>query len=283
MEPQQKVIMHIVDRLKRRLQKPNDADWMTLLANPDESVPPLPPREIQEHFCGLSGLRAMQQAVAFYAAIRDFCKENGKPIQSMKAILDFGCGWGRITRCFLREVRTDVLFGCDVIPSMIEICQKSIPSYHFVTNNALPPSPFGEETFDLIYAYSVFSHLSEDAHKSWLQEFHRILKPNGIMVLTTRPRYFIGNWPNLAYLPKIDVDQLLKEYDAGKFVHIPHSSSHNLSDSFFGETAIPSAYMKCVWPKWFDLRGFRGDVCHVDQNVVFLVKERLRPNVPFAN
>ena len=49
----------------------------------------------------------------------------------------------------------------------------------------LPTGRSEDETFDLIYAYAVFSHLSEASHLAWLEEFERILKPGGVFVATT--------------------------------------------------------------------------------------------------
>jgi SAM-dependent methyltransferase len=40
-------------------------------------------------------------------------------------------------------------------------------------------------TFDLIYAISVLTHLREDDHIEWLEELHRIAKPDAVLLLTT--------------------------------------------------------------------------------------------------
>jgi hypothetical protein len=39
-------------------------------------------------------------------------------------------------------------------------------------------------------AYSVFSHRSKEATDGWVAEFHRILKPGGMVATTTRGRWF---------------------------------------------------------------------------------------------
>ena len=42
-----------------------------------------------------------------------------------------------------------------------------------------PPLRFADGSFDIVYAYSVFSHLSERVQLRWVEEFARILRPGG--------------------------------------------------------------------------------------------------------
>ena len=100
----------------------SDDDWLNLLSNPEKSkypIPILPSQETQLRFTGASGITTMQQAFSFYRVIKKFCADLSKPLSSMQAILDFGCGWGRITRCFLRDIEPGVMNGCDCIPEMV--------------------------------------------------------------------------------------------------------------------------------------------------------------------
>ena len=46
-----------------------------------------------------------------------------------------------------------------------------------------PPLPFDDGFFDLIWAISVWTHLTDNA-LSWLAEMHRILKPGGLLIAT---------------------------------------------------------------------------------------------------
>ncbi|MDI6896838.1 MAG: class I SAM-dependent methyltransferase [Methanocella conradii] len=190
----------------------------------------------------------------------------------MDKILDFGCGWGRVSRCFLREVSAGRLIGCDCIPDMVKLCNDTIKDYRFIRNDPLPPLQFDDNTFDLLYAFSVFSHLSEAAHKAWLREFYRVMKPGSILILTTRPRDFISYWPKLPYIQNINAEKFLEDYDHGKYVHIPASGGDTLSESFYGETAIPETYILREWSQWFDINQFLDYVPHVDQKVIIAMR-----------
>jgi len=251
----------------------SDKEWVDVLSNPRAPVPMLPPAETQEAFCGRSGKLAMIQAFEFYDIIRTACRDAGRPLESMDAVLDFGCGWGRISRCFLRDIPEGKLYGCDVIPHVVKLCKETIPCYNFIENQAFPPTSFADESFDLIYSFSVFSHLSESAHKAWLDEFHRIMKTGGILVQTTRPRDFIRIWPQLPYTGgEVVVDKLLREYDEGKFIHLPGGGGDILAENFYGETAIPERYIRREWTKKFRIEKIVSPSSHIDQNVIIAQK-----------
>ena len=54
---------------------------------------------------------------------------------------------------------------------------------HAHMSNVDPPLPFEDSSFDLIWAISVWTHLTDNA-LPWLAEMHRILKPGGLFIPT---------------------------------------------------------------------------------------------------
>ena len=108
-------------------------------------------------------------------------------------MIDFGSGWGRITRTLLRDFRPEHVVGVDPLESMVEACRDWFASsaVSFETVDNWPPLSQANESVDLIVAYSVFSHLPERLATAWIAEFARVLKPGGIVVATTQSRSFI--------------------------------------------------------------------------------------------
>jgi SAM-dependent methyltransferase len=100
------------------------------------------------------------------------------------AILDFGCGCGRVTR-FWRGVTKARICGTDYNQQLIEWCQQNLPFAAFGANQLTPPLTYHDREFDLIYAFSVFTHLTEDLQASWMLELTRVLKPEGHLLLST--------------------------------------------------------------------------------------------------
>ena len=100
-------------------------------------------------------------------------------------VLDFGCGAGRVMRHLIDDVGDDgELHGVDIDrPSIDWLRSSASPPLHPATCGELPSLPYPAEHFDLVYAMSVFTHLTEE-WAGWLLELRRILKPDGLLVAT---------------------------------------------------------------------------------------------------
>jgi SAM-dependent methyltransferase len=108
----------------------------------------------------------------------------GLNLRTVGAIFELGCGTGRLLRHF-RGIHGIRLVGSDTNPECIAWCRDNIagPEYH--CNEVTPPLPFAAENdFDLVYAYSVFTHIPTDFQVAWLQEIRRILAPRGFFLCT---------------------------------------------------------------------------------------------------
>lgn len=105
------------------------------------------------------------------------------------SILEWGCGCGRIARHFVGE---NVDFrGIDINAEAIAWCSENLLG-RFSLCELLPPLDFPDESFDLIYAGSVVTHLSLDTQSAWMKELHRLLKPDGRLLLTFHGPFHIA-------------------------------------------------------------------------------------------
>jgi SAM-dependent methyltransferase len=100
-------------------------------------------------------------------------------------VLDFGSGAGRVLRHFAGEVNHAEFWGCDIDVRSIEWVEENLnPPFRAVVCNEEPGLPqFEDGFFTLIYAASVFTHLTEHA-TGWLLELHRILTDGGLLWLS---------------------------------------------------------------------------------------------------
>jgi SAM-dependent methyltransferase len=106
----------------------------------------------------------------------------GKELESFENVLDFACGCGRTIMWF--EGKKVKFYGTDIDAEAIQWCQDNLKFARFTANGAIPPLEYEDSKFDLIYAVSVFTHLDENRQFQWLLELRRVLRPEGILIIT---------------------------------------------------------------------------------------------------
>ena len=121
--------------------------------------------------------------------VRDLLREDGAAIEELGAVLDFGCGCGRVLRHWAGLERTRV-YGCDIDSRMIDWCVANLPFAETTVNELAPPLPYEDATFDLLYAFSVFTHLSQELQHAWIDEARRVLRPGGHLLISTLGEYY---------------------------------------------------------------------------------------------
>ncbi|WP_439595442.1 class I SAM-dependent methyltransferase [Falsiroseomonas sp.] len=102
------------------------------------------------------------------------------------ALLDFGCSSGRVLRHFEAERSGQGwrLHGVDIQARPIEWLRLHFPeSYTVTTGTVQPHLPFEDNSLDVIYGFSVFTHIKY-LWDMWLLELRRVLKPGGLLVQT---------------------------------------------------------------------------------------------------
>lgn len=128
---------------------------------------------------------------------RLFARQIAAHCSGNLCILEWGCGPGRLIRHMKAELAgmNVTLSGADYNAESVAWCRTNLPGIQFVHNPLMPPLPLSENTFDVVYAFSVFTHLSEAAQLAWARELCRVLKPGGLLICTTHGdnyRYLLG-------------------------------------------------------------------------------------------
>ena len=82
--------------------------------------PPMPREDLQRHFVGASGADAFNEAFIFYKELKRYACSLGIGLDHNTRVLDFGVGWGRFYRLFLRDFAVENFVGIDVDQECIE-------------------------------------------------------------------------------------------------------------------------------------------------------------------
>ncbi|HEX3875256.1 MAG TPA: class I SAM-dependent methyltransferase [Solirubrobacteraceae bacterium] len=116
-----------------------------------------------------------------------------------KRVLDFGCGSGRFLRHLLNAGTGATFEGADIDAACVAWLERHLPEPHRAfRNDPAPPLPRPDGHYALIYATSVFTHLT-DTWAAWLCELHRLLDDDVILIATvideaSGPRFDESPW-----------------------------------------------------------------------------------------
>lgn len=151
--------------------------------------------------------------------------EKHRGLDRNLSIFEFGCATGRVLRHFHRQ-RSELnwkLMGCDVQSSHVEWLRQNWPQDICVyVGSVFPKLPFEDNSIDVIYGMSVFTHIKYH-WDFWLLELRRVLKPGGLLLQTIHAEsawkfyynYRHLDWvragisPRVLATPEMDVDFLL--------------------------------------------------------------------------
>jgi SAM-dependent methyltransferase len=122
----------------------------------------------------------------------DVLADQGLAVDQFKNVLDFGCGCGRVLRHWQHDTRT-TFHGSDCNALAVAWCAQQLPFARMSTNRLSPPLGHRAGSFDLIYAFSVLTHLTEELQFAWMAEFHRVLRPGGYLVLSLHGEAYLQN------------------------------------------------------------------------------------------
>jgi SAM-dependent methyltransferase len=242
----------------------DDSLWAMLLTQQYERwphikalLPDVPEPGLQETWNGCSGIALASQSRAFCAALRSgYARHAGRPLSAAR-VLDFGCGWGRLTRHLARDVAPQRLYGCDPVQGILDVCRANGVAATMARSEFLPERVPFAESFDLVFAFSVFTHLSEAAHERCLSALHAALAPEGILVVTVRPPSYLSQCeamhplrdalgPDAAILAGARYLFVAHEADPG------HPQRHGDAIDY-GETVVTIDYVRERWADRFEV------------------------------
>jgi len=107
-------------------------------------------------------------------------------------VADWGVGFGRIAMPFKRVINAAAtIIGFDVDRLNLAWCLQNLPDIEVRQCGLYPPLPIDDASLDLVYGYSVMTHLTEAAQEVWLRELRRVIKPGGICILTTTGEHLL--------------------------------------------------------------------------------------------
>jgi SAM-dependent methyltransferase len=191
------VVARVVRRVKRWSERARQGAPAHSLPGPDQSPVigadgcALPPARLMNLVAASDDVTWFLEAGHRAASsMRAILARNGVAVEQLGAILDFGCGAGRVMRHW-KSLEGPTLHGTDYNPELVEWCAANLPFATFRVNRLNGGVDYPPVSFDLIYAFSVFTHLGPAGQSFWITELSRVLKPGGSLFITTHGERYL--------------------------------------------------------------------------------------------
>src|SRR5262245_2127105 len=117
----------------------------------------------------------------------DLLREFADLLTPGARVLDVGCGSGLPVARYLSSVRGLAVTGVDFAAAQVELARQNVPGATFVRADMahLTGPTFPDGGFDGICSLYAIIHVPRDEHLSVLQGFRRLLRPDGLLLLST--------------------------------------------------------------------------------------------------
>ncbi len=144
-------------------------------------------------------------------------------VESGAKVLVPGAGVGRDT-----EMLTDEGFECtalDISAEILEEAKSRGVKATYIVHDIRKRLPFASKSFDAVYSDSVLEHIPKKEVRKVLNEFHRVLRPRGILYAGVKKgdgeiyyRYDVGNKKNRRFYITYDEAEFHKILAESGFV-----------------------------------------------------------------
>lgn len=186
----------------------------------------------------------------------------GRSLASFEAILDWGCGAGRLSR-YLAALSPG-LTGIDIDPDNIALCAETLPSARFLPVDLMPPTPLPDASFDLVLGLSVLTHLDEPVQHAWLNELRRLTRPGALLLLSVQ-----GLAQMALYGSPIELQQQAYRLGIRDGGVNPQLQAVVSDASYYRDVMHSPDYIFAVWARHFDVLDIVEGVAG-NQDVVLL-------------
>jgi len=201
--------MSLVHRwLERRLaRQPSD---------PFDDGLPMPPPQHLVAVAGSPGRRWFSERGRIDAqSFRNLAARHGVDLAGPASVLDFGCGCGRVARWLAPQVEAagGRFTGTDLNPQLVAWCARNLPG-RYLRNRLRPPLDVPSSSIDLLYGYSVLTHLREAMSVLWLDEVFRVLRPSGVALLSFHDEGYAERFGPAGILARLEAEPYVVLNDA---------------------------------------------------------------------
>ena len=245
---------------------------------------PIPPRRLRTRIGSITPADYVANGRLVADRIAAATALAGRSLDSFSAVLDFGCGTGRVLdHVAPRLAPGATVHGVDVDSESIAWAQAQGRPVQFGVSGYTPPLDFPAASFDLVYAISVFTHLDREKEQAWLEELRRVLRPDGVAMLTVLGSALYDRVRTTGDAlgvtqPMVDIARRHGALEDEGLVFLPYArrgtaaqGSPDMGDEDYGLTFHGEQYLQETWGRWFEIVARVPRCINVHQDAVLLL------------
>jgi SAM-dependent methyltransferase len=190
----------------------------------------------------------------YYLQLREAVACHRDP-GTVRRLLDWGCGSGRVAAYFLAEPNGPQVFGCDIDPEAVAWCRENLRTGEFTAVAPAPPLPYPDGAFDVVVSLAVMAAFGPEAYALWLPELRRVLAPGGLFLGSVQ-----GAFTASFEYPAAALRHLLRDgiFDGGRG---PEGGEWR---GFF----LTREYVAREWSRYFEVLEHLEGVINSDEDLV---------------
>jgi len=147
-------------------------------------------------------------------AIDDLDRLAGTPALRGGTLLDIGCGQGKSLPLLNAKFRPETLIGLDFDADSLAIARREMQRQAIsvrLLEGDCAHIPLADQSVDTLFCHQTFHHLVDQ--QAALGEFHRVLKPGGVLLFAESTKAYIDTWIiRLLFRHPMEVQKSAPEY-----------------------------------------------------------------------
>jgi SAM-dependent methyltransferase len=240
-----------------------DDDTLDLPGRLARDTGPIPHPDNREGYNGDHHLAYWLTGLRLFLQISEVAAQHGIDAGSL---LDFGGSTGRVFRHFAYQSDAWQVWSCDFKMSSVQWNLAHFPSnIRCFQNMYFPLLPLEDRQFDLVTAFSVFTHIDE-TETPWLLELRRILRPGGLALITIHDE---TTWRHMHE----ELRRKIRKYrpDLAGLADMPdgrHVSTWRTDDPYRCDVFHSASYINTNWARYFTVEAILPRFCGLQSAVI---------------
>ncbi len=191
--------------------------------------------------------------------------------ESPQRVLDFGCGFGRVTRLLCACYGKDRVTASDLIEDAVTFQQEVLGCLGFVSAKDPKDVAWPSKRFDLIYVGSLFTHLPTATFSAWLEALFGRLEPGGNLLFSVHDEAL-----KPAHIPMPE----------SGLAFVAESEAHDIEHEVYGSTWVRASFVEkllnqLALSRDLTWRRYPRALCGY-QDLIAVTESSRQPNAPMT-